>query len=208
MTLQGYYNSYQIWLRFLCYSLTHDLNTSLSSNTRDFSGLWGNSASNSSRKGSSCSGSHDLHCELNSLHYWKYLFVEIVFLFTILNRGNSLLFSVFVTFFLEDSFIFSFSLFVCSVWGTEKNSKQCLFLFNMTYYYSRDSHLCALGTLVLSYSALKMATDAEFLSFRCLIWLRYVGFSDDYTVISHVLGILFAETSCSQLFELKSPNIW
>lgn len=94
MTLQGYYNSYQIWLRFLCYSLTHDLNTSLSSNTRDFSGLWGNSASNSSRKGSSCSGSHDLHCELNSLHYWKYLFVEIVFLFTILNRGNSLLFSL------------------------------------------------------------------------------------------------------------------
>lgn len=78
----------------------------------------------------------------------------------------------------------------------------------MTYYYSRDSHLCALETLVLSYSALKIVTDAEFLSFRRRIWLRYVGLSDDYTAISHVLGILSAETSCSQLFELKSPNIW
>lgn len=55
------------------------------------------------------------------------LFVETLFVFTIPNKGNSLSFSFVATFSWKiHLYIFTFFLFVCSLWGTEDISKQCM----------------------------------------------------------------------------------
>lgn len=55
------------------------------------------------------------------------LFVEIFFVFTISNKGNPLSFSSIATFSWKIYlYIFTFFLFVCSLWGTEETSKQCM----------------------------------------------------------------------------------
>lgn len=117
-------------------------------------GLWGISSRNSSQNGTNGSGSHDLRCELNSYHYWK-KFVCRDF-FSIYDSKQR---KFFVSFFhcktfLEDPFVYFYFRPVC-LFSTRHGRKfktmyKPGFSFSMQHAGLQDSHVCALGMVLLS----------------------------------------------------------